>query len=266
MEIYIARICERTDGTMFAERKKSITTEARYVVISHVWGNPSTIQSVHIDGIGPVMLSPEKQNLLSILRRDDICGTRWFWLDLFCINQKDDSPISILDQLMAVPSIYKSAKTVIVLIESPICKHWLSQASYAAWEGIIDTEVFEEEEAHHARKCPHLPFMDSWFDRLWTRQEGLYAMKLKVKILNPVPCLRLSTSVTAMDRWIRQGEAAQERVMDLIADKLAYHNIKADARMTFKFYIGLLYSLRIKVSDYGGIIGPQSDYSPIRQS
>ncbi|OJD35242.1 het-domain-containing protein [Diplodia corticola] len=273
MELYLARVRERDDKSLYVERKQALITAESYVAISHVWGDPSTINTVHIDGVGPVKLSPGKKDLLHILRRPDICGAGWFWLDLFCIDQSPSSPIPISAQLMAIPAIYRSSSVVVILIESPVCSSWIEQATDVAEQSVLDTDVFGIEEAAHARKCPNLVLMDPWFDRLWTRQEGLYAMKLRMIILNEVACARFSTAPAAPhdgDRWLSEQQAVAKRdeVATFIADKLAYHGIPDDGGIASEcFYFDLMYKHRVDVTNYSGHAGPAaSSYMPIRDA
>lgn len=269
MRVYLARIRERDDGTLYVERRQASTKEESYVVISHVWGDPATIQTYDIDGIGPVKLSLGKKDILNILKRPDICGYGWFWLDLFCIDQRPESPISISSQLTAIPVIYKSSRVAIVLIETPVCQQWADSAEQAAHEGLVDNEAFKVEEASHARKCPNLSLMDPWFDRLWTRQEGLYAMELKMIFLNKTVCARLTTVMSPLERYKmeRKAIAKREAVISFVIDKLAYHGIPSDeADISMHAYLDLLYNRQFNVSQHGGKVGPVSKYMPIMEA
>ncbi|KAL6800565.1 hypothetical protein J3E68DRAFT_448878 [Trichoderma sp. SZMC 28012] len=269
MEVYLARICERHDGTLYVERRQASTKEESYIAISHVWGDPATIQTYDIDGIGPAKLSPGKKDILNILKRPDICGNGWFWLDLFCIDQRPESPISISYQLTAIPVIYKSSRVVVVLIETPVCQQWANIAEQAAHEGLADNEAFKVEETSHARKCPNLSLMDPWFDRLWTRQEGLYAMELKMIFLNKTVCARLTTDMSPLERYKmeRKAIAKREAVISFIIDKLAYHGIPSDETdITMHAYLDLLYKRQFNVSQHGGKIGPVDKYMPIMEA
>lgn len=184
--IFLVRVRQRVLGSLYLERKDS-TTNDDYIAISHVWGDPNTIEKTAVDGFPhEVFLSPGKKDILSILHRPDVCGDSWLWMDLFCIDQTE-AKISIAAQLMSIPTVYKSSRCVKVLIESPVCEVWLDKARKVYEVGTVDKEVFGEEELAHGRKCPNLLFRDPWFDRLWTRQEGLYAYILDVVALNPVP-------------------------------------------------------------------------------
>ncbi|KAL7905428.1 heterokaryon incompatibility protein domain-containing protein [Trichoderma velutinum] len=269
MRVYLARIRERHDGTLYVERRQASTEEESYVAISHVWGDPDTIQTYDVEGIGPVKLSPGKKDILNILKRPDICGHGWFWLDLFCIDQRPESPISISSQLTAIPVIYKSSRVVIVLIETPVCQQWADNAEKAAHEGLVDNEVFKVEETGHARKCPNLSLMDPWFDRLWTRQEGLYAMELKMIFLNKTVCARLTTAMSHLERYKmeRKAIAKREAVISFVIDKLAYHGISSDeADISMHAYLDLLYKRQFNVSQHGGKVGPVNQYMPIMEA
>lgn len=129
MRIYLVRVQEAEGGELVLEWKSDATTGDTYVAISHVWGTPSTITQTKIPGVKwEVPLSPDKSDILSILHRHDICGSCWFWMDLFCIDQRDTAAIPISDQLAAIPAIYKAAKCVKVLIEHPVCRDWRDKA------------------------------------------------------------------------------------------------------------------------------------------
>ena len=144
-KIYLVRVQERNDGTLFIDKNCDATTADDYIAISHVWGNPATIEKTFVDSAGEIELSPGKRDILSILREDNVCGKRWFWMDLFCIDQSADGPISISEQLQAIPQIYKSSRITKVLIETPLCRDWLATASRARLSQHFDVDVFIRE-------------------------------------------------------------------------------------------------------------------------
>lgn len=271
MDIYLVRVNERPDKSLFIERKLKATTCDDYIAISHVWGAPETIQPTHVDGIGTVQLSPGKKDILPLLRRTDVCGDGWFWMDLFCIDQTETATISIADQLMAIPSIYKSSRCVKVLIESPVCEAWQAIATRVIGDQAVDQELFGEEEMRHGRKCSHFLFYDLWFERLWTRQEGLYGLVLDVVVLNPVPCAR--PQVGAQDvrtGWIAEGGALAKRTTAefFLFDKLTYHGkSQSDAeKIQFQLYLDFVYRRRVDIRNYGGLVGPAPSYSPLTEA
>jgi hypothetical protein len=196
--------------------------------------------------LGIVQLSPGKEDILSILRRQDICANSWFWMDLFCIDQTETASISITDQLTAIPSVYKSSRCVKVLLESPICEAWAYSARSVIdrIDSKLDQEVFQEEELAHSRKCHRLLFCDPWFERLWTRQEGLYGLVVDIVILNPVPCQRLVTSGRdEVAGWMAEGSALAKRTTaeSFLFDKLAYHGVPQAEDVHFELYLDLVY-------------------------
>ncbi|KAI2478899.1 HET multi-domain protein [Pyrenophora tritici-repentis] len=267
MRIYLCQVRERTDGSLYIERNREASTEHDYIAISHVWGSPDTIQAVKVDGIDePVSLSPGKFDILTILRRPDVCGDTWFWMDLFCLDQSPNATIPMSDQLASIPTIYKRSRCVKVLIESPICRDWTATVAQADTRQ-TDPDTFEELELHHARKCRLMLFADPWFDRLWTRQEGLYAMKLQTVLLNLKDCPRYRTNLGDIDKWVSEGENADQReaVYTFLYDKLQYHgNIKPDSGTKFQAYLDLAYRGELDMKNYQTIsAGEKSLYSPI---
>lgn len=266
MRIYLVRIRERTEGgALYIERKPDATTNDDYIAISHVWGDPATIQKTEIDGVGTVELSPGKKDILAILRKPDICGESWFWMDLFCIDQRPNATISISEQLMAIPHIYKSSTVMKILIESPVCITWQTTAARVADNPETDREVFYEEELRHSRKCPNILFLDPWFDRLWTRQEGLYARDIKVIPLNIVQCTRLTTRRADGDRWVTQGDVRLKRALvhAFITDKLAYHGLpQSRDNVILRLHFDLLYKHQVRMHEYSTVPGPHENYSP----
>ncbi|KAL0564946.1 phosphoglycerate kinase [Marasmius crinis-equi] len=270
VDIYLVRVSERPDKSLFIERKPNATTNDDYIAISHVWGIPETIQDVYVDGVGTVQLSPGKKDILSILRREDVCGRNWFWMDLFCIDQTEGASISITDQLMAIPAIYRSSRCVKVLIETPVCNTWHTQARSHT---TVEMEVFQLEELAHGRKCPHFLFGDPWFERLWTRQEGLYGSVLEVVVLNPIPCARLqhrSSATSGIAGRVAEGAALTKRTIaeSFLYDKLGYHGLSPSeaGQRQFDVYLDFVYRHRLDIKSFGGKPGPAPNYSPVTEA
>lgn len=169
-------------------------------------------------------------------------------MDLFCFDQTETASISISDQLMAIPTVYKSSRCVKVLLEHPICDAWHSTALRVLSNQGQDfaEDNFREEELRHSRRCPHLLIFDPWFERLWTRQEGLYGAILEIVVLNPIPCQRLqSRSTDKSSGWVAEGTSLAKRtiVETFLHDKLAYHGVSLPnhERDQFKMYLDLVY-------------------------
>lgn len=51
MDIYLVRVRQKVDKSLFIERKTS-TTADDYIAISHVWGTPETIAPTEVEGAG----------------------------------------------------------------------------------------------------------------------------------------------------------------------------------------------------------------------
>jgi hypothetical protein len=174
-----------------------------------------------------------------------------------------DEPLGISEQLQAIPQIYKSSRVTKVLVESPICRDWPKIAARVRLSPYFDLDVFSEEEIRHSRKCPNMVFLDTWFERLWTRQEGLYGMHIEMVILNWVDCSRLKKHISDMARWVAAGhsELRQQYAKEFIRDKLAYHGLGRDGN-EFNCYFQLIYNLDLNIADYGGGFGPSPQYLP----
>lgn len=170
---------------------------------------------------------------------------------------------------MAIPSIYKCSRCVKVLIESSVCMEWQEVAFRAFERGPIDEESFQEEELAHGRSCPHFLFADPWFDRLWTRQEGLYACVLDFIVLNPVPCKRHNRDLTSA--WIAHGTLLtyRFRAETFLLDKLAYHGLqpsRAEGSL-FSLYFDVVYRHHVNVTlAYDCEPGPDPKYNPIMEA
>lgn len=274
MEIYLCKIVE-CGGSPCIIKKPNATTNDDYIAISHVWGDPQTISQIHIAGMGKVSLSPGKKDILSILRRPEICGESWFWMDLFCIDQTLSATISISDQLSAIPLIYKSSRCVKVLIESPVCEDWYHKAirteAYRDWcsntwktqkkAAAENASVFKEFELEHGHKCPCMLYHDPWFDRLWTRQEGLYAANLDFIVLNFVACLRYGISQSIEQKWVAQGHSSLRRDMlfTFIDDKLKYHGAPRGDGYRMASFFNMVYAHHLSIDQFEGQIGPVPD-------
>ena len=107
-------------------------------------------------------------------------------------------------------------------------------------------DVFREEELAHCHRCPHLLFFDPWFERLWTRQEGMYGAIIEIVILNFSPCARLQN--LPQDRtsgWVIEGSSLAKRNIaeSFLYDKLAYHGISQAIaeRDHFNLYLDFVY-------------------------
>jgi hypothetical protein len=265
MRIILCRVNQKEDGCLYIERNFEASSSDDYIAISHVWGDPSTIQAMNVEGMNePVSLSPGKLSILDILRRPDVCGNDWFWMDLFSLDQTPNAPISMANQLASIPTIYKCSRYVKVLLESPVCTEFRQLALRGVASG-ADEDSLNQFELDHARKCSSMPFMDAWFQRLWTRQEGLYGTRLQTVVLNPIDCPRLYTTVENRQKWINEGVATNQQyaVQTFVRDKLEYHgHVNPGDLHSFRAYLDLVYRGDLDMKDYPSPF-PGSRYSPI---
>lgn len=190
-------------------------------------------------------------------------------MDLFCLDQSTDATIPMADQLASIPTVYKSSRCVRVLIESPVCREWAEIAVARSRNKILeeDITIFGDYELQHARSCRYMMFADPWFDRLWTRQEGLYAKRIQVVSLNQKPCPRFDSSYTQGEKWKFTGISAMHRnsARTFLNDKLAYHgHDTTTAPMRFQAYIDLVYRGDLDMTSYQSLsTNVVAQYSPL---
>lgn len=106
-----------------------------------------------------------------------------FWLDQLCQGQGQ----SDVDKTLAsIPAIYSSLD-VIALMPGPasVCLATLTNNVIATFESGGGHDLLNE--AHHqevikiqARRCIISMGLNSWFDRLWTRQELMYSQRITI--------------------------------------------------------------------------------------
>jgi hypothetical protein len=111
-------------------------------------------------------------------------------------------------------------------------------------------------------------YYDAWFDRLWTRQDGLYAAKLDFMALNTVDCLRYDTSQSNDRKWVTEGDnrLRREMVFTLIADKLKYHGAPLREGYHTAAFFNMVYVRNIRIDHFEGQISPLDGYSPIDEA
>ncbi|QKD50444.1 uncharacterized protein FOBCDRAFT_257831 [Fusarium oxysporum Fo47] len=123
-----------------------------------------------------------------------------FWMDQLCKSQEQED---VVRTLASIPTIYRSLD-VVALMTGAFC------GCLQQWTGQIINE-FESRSMTHEQinelyhdvvlkfQCVNSAGMDSWFDRLWTRQELIYSRRITV----------LRTSQTQAPCVTREEEADQ---------------------------------------------------------
>lgn len=114
---------------------------------------------------------------------------------------------------------------------------------------------------------------DPWFQRLWTRQEGLYAKETHMVTLNEVECPRLThEQQTGGEKWRLEGISAVRRqaVDNFIMDKIRYHAIQEGDgydKIAFRADVDLVYRGKLDIAEYpGSCAGPDPRYSPLESA
>lgn len=136
-----------------------------YIAVSHVWGDDAKWR--HIPGVeGDVYASEEKFKFL-VERLASIVGSKWFWMDILCVNQRDeDAKISITQH---IPTIFRRAQRTLVIRGAA----GLRDCCVKAYDLLPGGEVYDYETVrmHHNRMHDNLYFDERVLTRLWPLQE-----------------------------------------------------------------------------------------------
>jgi hypothetical protein len=168
-EIQSTILCRYNSGKLVKENKPLSKTE--YIAISHVWGK-AVWQD--IPEIGPVLVSSEKAKFVE-KRLPLIVGTKWFWMDILCVDQScKEARIAVAQH---IPTIFRRAQKTIVVRNSTGFQDCCSHAF---------GNIFTSEDLYRIRKTllthlgMHLEMQRSGeseglkeevFERLWVLQE-----------------------------------------------------------------------------------------------
>lgn len=96
-------LCRFNSGIF--ERNTNLIDEVPYLAISHVWGK---VEWRTVPGIqGEVIASKEKAQFI-VEKLPGIVGEEYFWMDILCINQRDeDARVAITQH---IPTIFRRAQ------------------------------------------------------------------------------------------------------------------------------------------------------------
>lgn len=158
-----------------------------YVAISHSWtdrsGTGDSVQFLDLTP-WPIHMSPAKTHLLAYLHDSQNTvdldtgepNSLWFWLDLFCIDQSKSDEGLFSQQLQQIPQVFWRALATFSLLVSRPCEEMKNlTVEYGELEPDDQYDkVCGLIKDHHTR-CQCSPLVDSWFTRVWTRQELLYS-------------------------------------------------------------------------------------------
>lgn len=169
-----------------------------YEAVSYTWGEPVFPDTLMIDGL-PFMITSNLHSALLQFRRLD--STRDLWVDVVCINQKDD--IEKGTQIALMSTIYSQASTVLVWLGSGTEESDIAMTSLPAFledarrDGIeISCSELTPDEPYQLyftnpaafRKVAsaadtihfHALYTRSWFGRFWIMQEVALARAVVV--------------------------------------------------------------------------------------
>lgn len=271
--IILFRVITNTSGELEVEYNTLASTAMKYIAISHVWGTPGQVTRNTVRGVPwEVDLSPVKQDVLRLLH-EELPSCEWSWMDIFCIDQRPTSPIPVAEQLESIPTIYKSAACVKVLIESPICDEYIREANIHCGNSMhmddMNVTNYLSSELLHARKCCSQLFLDPWWDRVWTRQEGLYGMRLDFVFLKIVECPRLNVITKEVDKYVTTSShrLSQKAVRAFLDDKWAYHGLPPDDQRRRVAYLKLVVERSLDMRNMTGAeTGPAATYAPFESA
>lgn len=159
-------LCRYKGGRLLKRTK--ILGETKYTAVSHVWGNANwqTIKSLGEE----VLASKEKVKFMEN-QLPSIMENRWFWMDILCIDQKDDDAKIAVTQ--HIPTIFHCARKTLAVRES-----W--GFHYCCPEATNDIKGFflgditscQRLVNHYTNHPMHFPRVDEGFlSRLWPLQE-----------------------------------------------------------------------------------------------
>lgn len=158
------------------------TVFLQYESLSYVWGDPTVVRPVWVNGIRRQIT----QNLHGALRRLRSRDTpRILWVDAICINQDDDEEKGHQVDLMGW--IYaQSVRTIVWLGDVPDRDLGSAIALFNWINGKDPAPLLRRPRStlEGIERCIELTFASSWFERGWTAQEGVLAREL-VFMLGP---------------------------------------------------------------------------------
>jgi heterokaryon incompatibility protein (HET) len=157
----------------------SLDSAPEFEAISYTWGTVDPDCPVNVSG-SAVLVTAAVDELLHYRR--SIFGTKLFWIDAVCINQKDKAEKA--NQLLLMTDIYRRASRVLVWLGPPPP---MKEATWAlrgfirclSWPQISDSittldllkGMFSDSQLNMACGLFATLFSQSWFERIYVVQE-----------------------------------------------------------------------------------------------
>ena len=127
------------------------------------------------------------------------------WIDQLCIEQEEKK---IRQSLASIPSIYRSLDVVAIMPGSACaCLQGARQVVEAFESGQTTEEVNMVHERVHKQLmgCLNSAGLNSWFDRLWPRQEFMYSRRISIMRTSKalVPCVKSEDDIESLGAYSR---------------------------------------------------------------
>ncbi|KAH7311517.1 heterokaryon incompatibility protein-domain-containing protein [Stachybotrys elegans] len=158
-----------------------------YEAVSYSWGDLSDPIAISCNG-HPLSVTRNCASALQHLRFRD--GTRTLWIDAICIDQTGGAVAERNHQLAIMGSIYEAASTVLIWLGPRVFESNLAMQFLQDFEAIsLNDEAkrtsyirnIYDGELYRRRSRTRSVFGDlagrSWYERVWTLQEGALARK-----------------------------------------------------------------------------------------
>lgn len=160
------KLCRFDAGQIVSETKCLEDMKNNYIAISHVWGD-ATWRTV--DGVdGEVLVSDSKAKFI-LEELPPAVGQGYFWMDILCIDQRDDA--ARVQVVQHIPSIFRYATKTIVIRDG-----WGVRKCCVDAVGGVD-DWFDMKKGARTRWFPHLSkkhfggLQEGVLERLWPLQE-----------------------------------------------------------------------------------------------
>jgi hypothetical protein len=153
-----------------------------YVAVSHVWG--CGLKWRNVPGIEEDVFASEEKVKFLMQHLPSIIGSKWFWMDILCINQRDeDARVAVTQH---IPAIFRSAERTVVIRSGA----GLRDCCVNAYKFLPDGETFDYRTVRDHHLTVHgkdIHFEEDVLSRLWPLQEILISDYIQFVRCDDVP-------------------------------------------------------------------------------
>lgn len=169
------------------------------------------------------------------------------WIDQLCIKQ---AALDIRKALAEIPSIYRTLD-VVALLPSSVCSCSENNASLIiqSFDSKFEKEAgkMAREVAGHQRKsCLNSSGLNSYFNRIWTRQELVYSRRISLVRTSTelLPCVKSMQDVKSLgtyaqllfQRHVKAGQSTRTAYAAVESANAFYFRYAMDAMVTYSAY------------------------------